>query len=160
MYFRHVLPVNRTVSEFVPNSCRRVSRVTTTGDRTDFPKSKMANVSPSPCSSTFEFELRFNDYDDSRGWWINDIPNNVFKFSCEKNRSYFLYFISIFFKLDNTRGENLEKIIICKFYNFHYKIDVKIDWLIDKWYMIRNYAFQSHHTSNRMKSRWNTTRHR
>lgn len=72
MYFRHVLPVNRTVSEFVPNSCRRVSRVTIAGDRTDFPKSKMAstNVSPPLCVRV-HYELHFDDYvrDNSWSWF-------------------------------------------------------------------------------------------
>lgn len=161
MYFRHVLPVNRTVSEFVPNSCRRVSRVTTTGDQTDFPKSKMAstNVSPPPCSSTLRTSFQrlwFVIILKADGRWIDDSIDQCIQIFIEKKIEVIFYFISIFFKLYNTR-DKIWKIVICKFYNFHYKIHVDItyeNWLIDNWYMIRNYAFQSHRKMNRDETRW------
>lgn len=147
MYFRHVLPVNRTVSEFVPNSCRRVSRVTTTGDQTDFPKSKMAstNVSPPPCSSTLRTSFQ-------RLWFViilkADEPMDqrfnrpmYSNFHWEKNRSHF---ISIFFIHEIKFGK-------LSFDNFDITYE---NWLIDNWYMIRNYAFQSHRKMNRDETRW------
>lgn len=94
MYFRHVLPVNRTVSEFVPNSCRRVSRVTTAGDQTDFPKSKMAsaNVSPPLCVRV-HYELHFDDYDvrDNSWSWFND-ELTIFRLCCSSE----FYIVHVF----------------------------------------------------------------
>lgn len=88
--------------------------------------------------------------------WIDDSIDQCIQIFIEKKIEVIFYFTSIFFKLYNTR-DKIWKIVICKFYNFHYKIHVDItyeNWLIDNWYMIRNYAFQSHRKMNRDETRW------
>lgn len=123
MYFRHVLPVNRTVSEFVPNSCRRVSRVTTTGDHTDFPKSKMASTNVFEYITNFVSTIMIRDnslVDD--GLTIFQYQISAFKFSCEKNRSHFLFYLDFSKFIMHEIWWKFGKSSFCKFYNFYYKI--------------------------------------